>query len=114
MKDFRDLLKGDNIDEFGFRVMEGIEIGTYKLSIQASKCHYCTPKKALIDLYEYEDMEVAIFDDDGWCNLELDDFFNDWKDRECFLENFDGMVAGYVPIKIIQSLYEYIEEKYSS
>lgn len=111
MKDFRDVLNGNCIEHFGFRIMECIEIGIYKLSIQASRHHYCTPQKLLTDLYEYEEMEVGIFTGDEWCNLEEDIFFDTWENRENFLKHYDGMVASYVPIEIIQSLYEYIEDK---
>lgn len=55
-------------------------------------------------------MEVAIFNKDAWVDLEEDTFFNNWKHRNKFLQLYDGMVAGYVPIDIIQSLYNYIKD----
>lgn len=112
MKDFRELLDANcikNFKLFSSRVMKWIEVGNYQLSIQASETHYCDPRKTLLNLKDYKLMEVGIFKNKEWDDLEKDSFFDKWKDRKEFLENYDGMVAGYVPINIIQSLYEYIE-----
>ena len=112
MKDFRILLHKNCLSATKNRIIERITIGNYELSIQASEIHYCTPRKVLENVFDYEDMEVAIFEENGrWCNLEEDDFFNDWKDRDIFLEQYDGMVGGHIPIQIIQSLCDYIERK---
>ncbi|WP_338627653.1 hypothetical protein QJR52_07150 [Clostridium baratii] len=112
MKDFRELLDANcikNFKMFSYRVMKWIKVGNYQLSIQASGSHYCEPQQTLRDLKNYISMEVGIFKNNEWINIRNDSFFDDWKYRMEFLENYDGMVAGYVPINIIQSLYDYIE-----
>ena len=110
MKDFRNLLTERNNDGF-IRHLNRLPVGGYELSIQASKHAYCIPRGTLENLFDYTAMEVAIFKDDKWTGVERDSFFDEWKDKECFLEDYDGMVAGYVPVEVIQSLYEYIEAK---
>lgn len=110
MKDFRELLKNRSVDD-GMRLLERIKLGDYELSIQASEHHYSYPKETLNNLFDYEDMEIAIFKNNEFVNIEEDSFFNRWKDREEFLKSYDGMVGVYTPIKIIQSLYDYLEKK---
>ena len=113
MGDFRQLLKVKK--EYGvldFRQLERLKVGKYFLSIQASEVHYCIPRKSLKDMFDYMAMEVGIFDEDSnWCDLEYDSFFDDWKDREIFLNQYDGMVGAYIPIWLLQSLYDYIESR---
>ena len=111
MRDFRELLNRNCSESDSRIVMKGIEVGNYTLSIQASHFHYCTPRTTLINLFDYKTMEVAIFKDGEWNNIRDDSFFDDWKYRTEFLENYDGMVAGYIPINIIQNLCNYIEGK---
>lgn len=110
MNDFRELLT-TRVKHGIFRLLKRIPIGNYELSIQASNSHYCIPRENLIDLYQYESMEVAVFKNKEWVNLEKDSFFNEWEYRNEFLESYDGMVAGCISIKTIQSLCDYIEEK---
>ena len=116
MQDFRKLLKvKEEYGILGFRQLKRLKVGNYLLSIQASEGHYCVPRKSLKDIFDYMAMEVAIFDNKGnWCNLEHDKFFDDWKDREEFLDLYDGMVGAYTPIKLLQSLYDYIESRCDS
>lgn len=111
MIDFRELLECKDTSGI-FRINEWINLGDYKLSIQASNSHYCTPRENLIDLFEYESMEVAIFKNGDFINLEKDSFFDKWKDRDLFLENYDTQVAGYVPIDVIQSLFNYMLNRF--
>lgn len=112
MRDFRELLEEQNKDTYFARMYKRLNIGNYELSVQASEKHYCIPRKTLSDVFEYENMEVAVLTKSGeWCDIEHDSFFNDWEFRDVFLCEYDGMVAGYVPIIIIQSLCDYIENK---
>ena len=86
-----------------------IYVPPYSLSIQASEHHYSSPRETL-DKYEYTAMEIAILnnDDGNFVNVAEDTFFNEWDGLEEFLERFDGQVEAYVPIDLIQSLYEFI------
>ena len=81
MKDFRELLKNRDMKD-GMRLLERIKLGDYELSIQASEHHYSYPKETLNNLFDYEDMEIAIFKNDEFINVEKDSFFNEWKDKK--------------------------------
>ena len=109
MKDFRELLKNRDMKD-DMRLLERIKLGDYELSIQASEHHYSYPKETLNNLFDYEDMEVAIFKNNEFVNIEEDSFFNEWEYKEEFLKSYDGMVGAYMPIEIIQSLYNYLEK----
>lgn len=115
MKDFREELNDRKpIKCFGEYLVTSvcfnrINVAPYSLSIQASEHHYSSPRETL-DKYEYTAMEIAILnnDDDNFVNIAEDIFFNEWDRLEEFLERFDGQVGAYVPIDLIQSLYEFI------
>lgn len=115
MEDFREELNDRKpIKCFGQNLVTSvcfnrINVAPYSLSIQASEHHYSSPRET-IDKYEYTAMEIAILnnDDGNFVNVAEDTFFKEWDGLEEFLERFDGQVGAYVPIDIIQSLYEYI------
>lgn len=115
MEDFREKLNDRKpIKCFGQNLVTSvcfnrINVAPYSLSIQASEHHYSSPRET-IDKYEYTSMEIAIFDNDNddFVNVAEDTFFNEWDRLEDFLEFFNGQIGAYVPIDIIQSLYEYI------
>ncbi|KKL21260.1 hypothetical protein LCGC14_2447240 [marine sediment metagenome] len=48
-----------------FRHFKAEEIGEYLLSVQASECHYCDPRKTLADPSGYSRVEVGIMGPDG-------------------------------------------------
>ena len=110
MKDFRLLL-----NESGrvgiFKHFKSLHIGEYNISIQGSTAHYCEPQEFFNDSFKYKTMEVAVIKNNQFVDIEKDNFFNEWKDKEKFLEHYDTQVAGCIPIKIIQSLCDYVEEK---
>lgn len=110
MKDFRELLESNENSSPFIRMLKRITVGAYELSIQASEYHYCVPRETLVNLFDYEAMEVAIFKNEEWVNVEQDSLFDEWEEREQFLKDYDGMVARYIPIRMIQSLCDYIDE----
>lgn len=111
MNDFREELIEIRNDYI--RIFSQINIGEYSLSIQASDMHYCTPRETFEDIYKYDSMEVAVFKNDEWCDIEQDEEFDCWKYKTYFLESYDGMVASRIDIDVIQSLYEYLIDKES-
>lgn len=88
-----------------------IKIGNYKLSIQASHHHYCTPREILRNLYMYTTMEIAIIKNNNFLDLK-DDLLISFKDNDRLssyvADNY--AIYEYVPIKYIQSLYEHMIE----
>lgn len=100
------------IPEGRVRKFYSIEAGRYLISVQASKFHESIPQKTLRNIGMYESMAVSILDKDSKViNLETDSFFDEWENREAFLVKYDGETGKFVPIKVIQSLFDYIEEK---
>ena len=110
-QDFRDeLLISGRI--CGGRNFDYLKIGQYELSIQASDCHYCEPRKTLDDIKLYKSWEIALFKNGEWLNIELDEdkeLFSKWKYYDEFLHRYDGMVAGYVSTEIIQDLCNFLK-----
>ena len=49
----------------GSKVIAPLKIGKYKLSIQASKGHYCFPRKFIDDYNMYSSFEMLIMKEDG-------------------------------------------------
>lgn len=98
-----------------FDINNALDLGDYKLSIQGSKYHYCTPREGVnIDLYS--SMEIAIIDSDGDMRDVLEDiFFFDFKRRKelhTYIDGEDcGCVYGYVPVDLINDLYLYLKFK---
>ena len=94
------------------RKFYSIKAGEYLISVQASKFHECIPQATLINVGMYKSMAVSILDKDSRViNLEEDSFFDEWENREVFLVKYDGETGKFIPIEVIQSLFDYIEEK---
>ena len=82
----------------------------FHLSIQASGCHYCTPRITMPYKY-YEAFELAIccgdemvsatkmFGEDDELAKELDTYFS-------------GSVFGYVPAELVERLYQRCKEQF--
>lgn len=82
----------------------------FHLSIQASGCHYCTPRITMPYKY-YEAFELAIcygdemvsatkmFGEDDELAKELDTYFS-------------GSVFGYVPTELVERLYQRCKEQF--
>lgn len=57
----------EEVDENSFAMNSAIEIGEgFSLSIQASCGHYCTPRKTLKNLSDYEQFEILIIHNDDY------------------------------------------------
>lgn len=94
--DFRQHLKRHG---YGGRYMSKIRIGDVDMSIQASDCHYSTPRM-IVNTNAYVAWEVAIFRDKGpWLAV---------KGHEALWQGDD--VAGYVPTATVQALYDAIRD----
>lgn len=104
--DFRDKLELNTKGNIGGR-FKAIKISDYYLSIQASYGHYCTPRLTLENIYHYETMEIAIIKDNEM--IEEDEVLS-YFDRYEELKGYCvGAVFAYVPINLIQILYNYLK-----
>jgi hypothetical protein len=117
--DFRNLMKLDKEVSFslisGFtRIYQPIQAGNYFLSVQASDFHWCRPKTST-DLFQYEAMEVVLFDKNHeWVNPLNTEEFNDFKRineiRQVWRPGKQG-VGVCVPVDLIQDFYDYLRNK---
>jgi hypothetical protein len=104
MTDFRDLLKVIQSHGSGgnsFRMFKALEMGPFRLSIQASYTHYCSPRVTLEDLKSYLSWEMVLYENDKpEINPIQDSRFTDvgvphWSD-----------VGAHIPTAIVRALYE--------
>ena len=90
--------------------------GDISLSILGGWNGYSNPRKHL-DISEYISLELAILDMtesepiDGYIDISKDSRFHDFKSKMILSEYFEGMVYTYVPVSLIQELFEYMVSK---
>lgn len=91
--------------EHGLRIYNHIETkSSYKMSIQCSEHHYCTPRRT-IGITEYETYEVAIVGENGFAYpSDLENFHRKEELDECY----EGTVFGEVPKDLVEDLYNFL------
>lgn len=110
MKDFRKLMEIGNETRW-HRIHKSIPIGNFRISIQASEHHYCTPRETL-PLEQYETVEIAIFEGGKWIQPHTDERFKTFGRLSELLEQYEhGEVAvgAFVPVDLVQDLCNYLE-----
>lgn len=97
-----------------YRVLNAIMAGNYKLSIQGSTGHYCSPRET-IHPSRYYTMELAIFRlKGGFLKVSKSSILRKFERYDELCERADGpmsgttVVFGYVPIDLIEDLYQYL------
>lgn len=93
-----------NYEDNGFRVYKKLHFNNdVSISIQASYGHYCSPRKTL-DITQYNQLELAIFKDGQFVSVDqvLDNSLLVSQLEECY----EGTVYGYVPVEVIENLYQ--------
>jgi hypothetical protein len=106
MEHFTDLLKHSK--RYGSPHFRSIKAGNYRMSIQASSTHYCSPKEDLLDPKGYSSFEVAIYNQRG---------SRIYPHKSTVLKAFPkydelatgDSVMGWVGVELLQSLYEYLK-----
>jgi hypothetical protein len=100
----------------GFRNYEAIRAGDYKVSIQGSTGHYCSPRQVL-EADEYSMMEIAVFsarkDRSNFLNFNRSSKLKAFPRFNELMEHADGpqpTVFGYVPVDLIQDLINHMEK----
>ena len=96
---------------YTFRMFESIKINNDTwISIQASYGHYCSPRTTLEDLSEYSCMEFALMSKEGnfLSVREVSPDFPKLND----IENYsNGSTYGFVPVDLIDELFEFLKAK---
>jgi len=105
--------KRQEVMGFGFisRHLNRLKAGDYEMSIQASFAHYCEPRETLEDLSQYTEMELALFKDGEWVQPRGDEkikVFPRYAELEERYEEGNVAVAGWVPVDLLQDLYDYL------
>ena len=90
-----------------FSVAHRIEINGWCLSVQAGEGHYCSPRKTLDSIYNYDSFEIALWvkqngKDGRFLNIDMlfPGLELDQRDK----------VVGYVPVEKVQELYNLLQE----
>ena len=93
-----------------FRHHDQLKMDRYRISIQCSTGHYCTPRETL-SVDKYNTMEIALFYDKKWLNLRDKKLkaFPKYEElmRYCDDSSSSYPVFDYVPIELIEELYQY-------
>lgn len=90
-------------EDLTYRGFKHIRKGDVSLSIQASYGHYCTPRKTLSDLNEYASMEFALLRNGEF--ITVSDILPNFPRLE-EIEEYCDTVYGYVPVNLIEELYQ--------
>jgi len=92
----------------GYREFERISVGPSDigLSIQASYAHYCEPRKT-VDIESYVAMELAIMRENR--PLNIFDISDDPVIVTKLRKHFDGAVYRFVPIELVDELYQIVK-----
>jgi hypothetical protein len=122
MSDFRTLIEeteqskeaNAKLNSYGFgghRMNKPITAGQYTMSIQFSEHHYCSPRETENDPNFYNSMEIAIFKGKDWVQPATDEYFKGFSRLQELLDRYesgDCAVGGYVPVDVIQALYDFL------
>jgi hypothetical protein len=100
IREFESLVERGSI----YRQFEPIRINSNLwLNIQASKSHYCNPRKTIKDLEEYTHWEIALFNkDEDLLATEVLHNFRSLAELELY---FEGSVYAYVPKDLVEEFY---------
>ncbi len=97
-----------------FRRLEQIKAGNYKLSIQGSSGHYCTPRTT-VPVHTYSTMELAIMNKAGaMVNINRSQPMQEFKRYKELINRADSLnssapVYGYVSVDLLNDLYLFLK-----
>ena len=116
MELIRELEKQKNANSISeFRKLDAIKAGRYKMSVQGSTGHYCSPRKTL-NPRDYSEMELALFNKKGWLHITRSKIVKSFPRYRELLERDNGVnskypVFGYVPVDLLNDLYLFLNGK---
>jgi hypothetical protein len=115
MELIKELQKQEHANSTGeHRNLGRINAGKYKMSIQGSGFHYCSPRETLpVDLYT--SMELALFNKKGWLHINRSKVLKAFPRYNELCERVDSLnsscpVFGWVPIDLLNDLYLYLKK----
>jgi hypothetical protein len=86
-----------------------LEYGNFAINVRADFGSYCTPRETLEKLNKYKEMEFAIVR--GKKFLTVTDVLPTFTKLQ-EIEKYNSKVYGYVPVDLIQELYEELNRVY--
>jgi len=107
--------KIENSTKTPFRLFKSIKAGNYKMSMQGSRSHYCTPRRTL-PAQDYSSMELAIFDQKGdFLHINRSPIFKAFPRYQELIERVDTLngecpAFGWVPVDLLNDLYLYLSK----
>lgn len=113
MELIRELQKQENAKSNNeYRNLNAVKAGKYKMSVQGSSGHYCSPR-ATLPVEDYTLMELALFNKKGWLHITKSSVLRAFPRYNELLERADGVnssapVFGYVPVDLLNDLYMYL------
>jgi hypothetical protein len=108
-----------------YRMLDAVKAGEYKMSVQGSTIHYCSPRTTL-PVEDYALMELALFNKKGWLHITRSSVlkafprYNELLKRTIVVRticlhhlsqasvNSSSPVFGYVPVDLLNDLYVYL------
>ena len=95
-----------------YRKLDAVKAGKYKMSVQGSNGHYCSPRTTL-PIEDYAHMELALFNKKGWLHITRSSVLKAFPRYNELIERADGVnssttVFGYVPVDLLNDLYVYL------
>lgn len=87
-----------------------IEVGDFRVSVQASALHNCKPNKTVEDITDYTHYEVRILDGDGAEYLNRY-FIREFPTLFYFTDihkYWKGTKGSYVPADVVQSIVDFL------
>ena len=96
-----------------FRIINAIRAGNYKMSVQGSGGHYCSPRE-VVRIEYYDRMELALFSRTGWLQIKRSKVLKGFPRYNELIERADDLrscapVFGYVPMDLLNDLYLYLK-----
>ena len=113
MKLISELEKQDKANsDYEYRNLDSVKAGKYKMSVQASTGHYCSPRMTL-PVGCYTHMELAIFNKRGWLHITRISVLKAFPRYNELLGRADNVnspapVFGFVPVDLLDDLYMYL------
>ncbi len=95
-------------------IFNSVDIDDYRLSIQASKDHYRTPKINNLDATEYTHFEVALYFKESpsrFLKLRLYQYFQQWLDYEDDDNDTGTMIFVQMPYNQVNELYDLLSHE---
>jgi hypothetical protein len=90
------------------RIREAETYGRYRLSVQASSTHYCEPREDGLNLSDYAEVELALFDGDEWTRPSeipgLEDLDELWE------QGMGACVGGWIPRETVERIRSHLQK----